>query len=98
VTDELLEELALVTDQLLARLAAQAQQEKPRFFAICGMYVDPPAMEGEDPTYVEWGMEFPDQSLAIMCDRTGQTTSSSAEQILKQNAKMGPARLIWLDQ
>jgi hypothetical protein len=98
VTDQLIEELKLVADQLLARLTTQAQQEKPRFFAICGMYRDPPVMEGEDPTYGEWGMEFPDQSLAITCDRSGKTTSSSAEQILKQNAKMGPARLIWFDQ
>jgi hypothetical protein len=98
VTDQLLEELELVTGQLLVRLASQAQHERPRFFAICGMYVDPPVMEGEDPTYIEWGMEFPDQSLAITCDRNGRTTSSSAEQILRTNAKMGPACLVWLDQ
>lgn len=95
MTDQLLEEL--VADRLLALLAAQARLEKPRFFAIVGIYEDPPVLEDEDPTYIEWGMEFPDQSLAITCNRNGKTTSNSAEQILRSNAKMGPARLVWFD-
>lgn len=86
-----------VTDQLLAHLAAQAHEVKPRFFAICGIYENPPVCEDEDPQYIEWGMEFPDQEIAITCDRYGKTVSNSAEQILETNAKMGPAQLVWLD-
>jgi hypothetical protein len=86
-----------VTDQLLEALAAQAQQEKLRFFAICGIYEDPPVLEGEDSTYVEWGMEFPGRSIAFTWSPNGVTTSNNAEEILDMNAKMGPARLVWLD-
>lgn len=86
-----------MTEQLLVALATQAQQHKPRFFAICGVYEYPPVLEGEASVYIEWGMEFPDQGIALTCDQHGQTISSSAEHILKDAVKMGPARLVWLD-
>jgi hypothetical protein len=86
-----------VTDQLLAALVAEAQREKPRFFAICGVYENPPALEGEESTYVEWGLEFPNRSIAVTWTTDSLVTSSSAEEILNTNAKMGPARLVWLE-
>ena len=91
-----------MTDQLLAELAELVQEEKPRFFAICGVYEYPPVEEGEDPRYVEWGMEFPGEQIAMTWSPGpvlgSMAKSSSAEHLLKDAARMGPARLIWLDQ
>lgn len=79
---------------MLEELAGRVRLEKPRFFAICGIYEDPPVLEGEDPSYVEWGMEFPDSNQAVCWSPGSLTRSSSAEKILKLNAKMGPAQLV----
>jgi hypothetical protein len=86
-----------VTDQLLAELADRAQQEQPRLFAICGVYQNPPVLDDEDRTYVEWGLEFPEQSIAIAYSPDSMTKSSSAKHMLDENAKLGPARLVWFD-
>lgn len=84
-----------MTDQLLDDLAERVQEERPRFFAIYGLYEGPCLAEGEDPRYIVWGMEFPDHEIAVTCDRYGQTVSDSAEEMLRTNVKMGPARLVW---
>ena len=91
-----------VTDQLLAELAELVQEERPRFFAIYGLYEHPPVEEGADPRYVEWGMEFPGDQIAITWSPGellgSMAKSSSAEHLLKDAERMGPARLIWFDQ
>lgn len=93
-----------VTDQSLAELEELAElvhDARPRFFAICGIYEGPCLEEGEDPRYVEWGMDFPGEKFAITWSPGGilgsLTKSGSPEQILKSAAKMGPAQLVWLD-
>ena len=84
-----------MTDQLLAALVAQAKRGKPRFFAICGVYEYPPGLDDEDAAYVEWGLEFPDR--AVTWSPGSLTISGSAEEILMDHAKLGPARLVWFD-
>lgn len=86
-----------MSDQLLAALTAQAQQEQPRLFAICGVYEGLPALENDERTYVEWGLEFPGQSVAIAYSAGSMTRSSSAISILDGNMMMGPARIVWFD-
>jgi hypothetical protein len=86
-----------VVDQLLAQLAAQARQEQPRLFAICGVYEPSCRTDDEDATYVEWGLEFPGRSIAIAYSPGSMTKSSSAKSILDDNTKLGPARLVWFD-
>ena len=85
-----------MTEKLLEELAGEARRTKPRLFAICGVYQHT-LVEGEDPRYVEWGMEFTDERIAITCDQNSKTTASSAEHILSVNKRMGPAQLVWLD-
>jgi hypothetical protein len=51
-------------EDILAELAEEVRRDPPRMFAIYGVY-DEPLTEDEYPGYVEWGLEFTEESRAI---------------------------------
>lgn len=82
-------------DEVLAELAEEVRQGPPRMFAIYGVYDGPPLENDENSGYVEWGLEFTEEPMAIAWSPGSTTISASAERMLECNAKLGAARLVW---
>jgi hypothetical protein len=83
-----------LAEEVLSDLAEEAREAAPRLFAIYGVYHDKIL---DSDSFVGWGMELADSSLAVLHYLDGTTfRSNSAEQMLRLHQIGAEARLIWL--
>jgi hypothetical protein len=78
----------------MADLAEAAVQDRPRIFAIHGLY-----RSGRGGPILGWGLDFPEDSSAIFTDPTAGSLhhSGSAEQVLRLLSMVADVNLTWLD-
>ena len=83
-----------LAEAVLQNLSEEARARTPRLFAIYGVYHDKIL---DSDSFIGWGMELPDRSLAVLHYPDGTTfRSDSAEQMLRLHQIGAEARLIWL--
>src|SRR5947207_112332 len=73
--------------EILEELADEVRDNPPRMFAIYGVY-DHQVLEDDDPGYIEWGFEFPEESRGGRVER--------GRHAFEPEAGRGPAGLVQL--
>jgi hypothetical protein len=89
--------MTTTTEDMLARLAADAEYFQPRMFAIYGLALD---IQGDGAVpFIGWGMDLDGGQGAVFWDPGTNIThlSISAEHVLNTHCRVGSAHLKWLD-
>lgn len=78
---------------VMANLAEAAVKDRPRIFAIHGLY------RRAAVPILGWGLDFPEDSGAIFTDPAAGSLhhSGSAEQVLRRLSRVADVNLTWLD-